>query len=109
MSLEVEKTSKNIGDFDKIKAYMLKNCKQVANEDDDQNTSHWESESFYYYLRKKERQEEEILSYDSLGNKKTQLVNVIDITLAMYEKSFVKKMEDLQIYSAATQFWKKPY
>jgi hypothetical protein len=108
MYLEVGKTSKDIADFNKIKTYLSKNCKEVSGDGNDQNNFHWESEFFYYDLSKTENKEEEIISYDLQGNKKSKWVNVTDIRLFMYTKSFIKKMEELQIYSSGNRFWKKP-
>ncbi|KFE97108.1 hypothetical protein [Chryseobacterium luteum] len=108
MYLEVGKTAKNIADFSKIKDYISKNCKKITVDDNDPNVSYWEGKSFYYYLSKKENKEEEILSYDAQGNKQSKWIDVTEIRLTMFEKSYIKKMEDLRIYSAGYTFWKKP-
>lgn len=107
MYLEVGKTSKNITEFNKIKEYISKNNKKINVDDDDPNTSYWEGKFFYYSLSKRENKEEE-LSNDSQGNRVSKSTDVIEIILSMYEKSYIKKMEDLQIYSRGNQFWKKP-
>ncbi len=109
MYLRAEKTSKNAADFNKIKDYISKNCKQVSVDDDDQNVSYWEGEFFYYALSKKESKEEEIISYDAEGQKNARSVDVTEITLSMFEKSYISKMEDLHIYSAGYKFWKKSF
>jgi len=64
---------------------------------------------FYYYITKKENREEEILSYDLQGNKKSKLIDVIEITISMYDKSYIKKMEELKIFSPGRKFWKKQF
>lgn len=107
MYLKVGKTSKNIADFNKIKEYISKNCKRITvDDDDDPNISYWEGKLFYYTLSKRENKEEDV-SYDSQGNRIAKSMDVTEITLSMFEKSYIKKMEDLQIYSAGKQFWKK--
>ncbi|MDQ0593583.1 hypothetical protein QFZ37_001952 [Chryseobacterium ginsenosidimutans] len=106
MYLEVGKTAKNIAEFNKIKDYISKNCKKITVDDNDQNVSYWEGKFFYYYLSKEDNKEEEI-SYDSQGNKKSKWKEVTEIRLAMFGKSYIKKMEDLRIYSAGNKFWKK--
>jgi hypothetical protein len=108
MYLEVDKTSKNISEFSKIKDYISKNCKKIAVDDSDQNVSYWDGKTFYYSIYKKDDKAEEILSYDSEGNKKSKSIDVTEIRLMMFEKSYIKKMEDLRIYSAGNKFWKKP-
>ncbi|QDW23440.1 hypothetical protein FFJ24_000775 [Pedobacter sp. KBS0701] len=107
MYLKVDKTSKNESDLNKIKDYITKNCKKLTVEDDDGQASYWEGKFFYYYLSANEHKEEEILSYDAEGNKKTRSINVTEISLAMFEKSYIKKMEELHIYSPGRKFWKK--
>ncbi len=107
MYLKVEKTSKNTSEFNKIKEYISKNSKKIMIDDSDPNVSYWEGKLFYYTLSKIENTEEEV-SYDSQGNRVSKSVDVTEITLMMYEKSYIKKMEDLQIYSAGYQFWNKP-
>lgn len=106
MYLEVGKTSKNATDYNKIKEYISKNCKKVIVEDNDPNASYWEGEHFYYYLFKEDNRVEDI-SYDSQGNKKSNPVNVTEIKLSMFEKSYIRKMEELRIYSSGNKFWKK--
>ncbi|MCS3869350.1 hypothetical protein J3D55_002266 [Chryseobacterium ginsenosidimutans] len=106
MYLEVGKTSKNTADYNKITEYLSKNCKKVA-VDDDSNASYWEGKVFYYYLFKEDHKEEEI-SFDSRGNKTSKSVDVTEIKLSMFEKSYIEKMEKLEIYSAGNKFWKKP-
>lgn len=107
MYLRVEKTSKNTSEFNKIKEYISKNCKKITVDDDDSNASYWEGKLFYYTLSKRENKEEDI-SFDSQGNRISKSMDVTEITLSMYEKSYIKKMDDLHIYSAGNQFWKKP-
>ncbi|ANF52220.1 hypothetical protein A0O34_17600 [Chryseobacterium glaciei] len=107
MYLKVGKTSKNITDFNKIKEYISKNCKKITIDDDDPNASYWEGKLFYYSLSKRENREEEV-SFDSQGNRISKSMDVTEMKLIMYEKSYIKRMEDLQIYSAGHQFWKKP-
>ncbi len=107
MYLTVGKTSKNAADFNKIKEYISKNSKKITVDDDDPNVSYWEGKLFYYFLSKRENKEEEV-SYDSQGNRKAKSIDVTEISLLMFEKSYIKKMEELQIYSAGNQFWKKP-
>ncbi|WP_346985146.1 hypothetical protein [Chryseobacterium sp. POE27] len=107
MYLTVGKTSKNAADFNKIKEYISKNSKKITVDMDDPNVSYWEGKLFYYFLSKRENKEEEV-SYDSQGNRKAKSIDVIEIKLSMFEKSYVKKMENLQIYSAGNKFWKKP-
>lgn len=104
--LEVGKTSKSNADFNKIKDYISKNCKELAVDDNDPNASYWEGEDFYYYLVKDDHKEEEI-SFDSQGNKTSGSVGVTEIKLSMFEKSYIKKMEELGIYSAGYRFWKR--
>ncbi|KQT35717.1 hypothetical protein ASG22_01470 [Chryseobacterium sp. Leaf405] len=104
--LEVGKTSKTIHDFNKIKEYLSKNAKKITVDDNDSNAFYCEDQSFYYFLSKREGEEEEV-SYDSQGSRKAKSINVIEINLAMFEKSYIKKMESLQIYSPGNQFWKK--
>mgnify|MGYP001118216915 CR=1 FL=1 len=106
MYLEVSKTSKTSADYNKIKDYISKNCKKVTVDDNDPKASYWEGGSFYYYLFKDDHKEEEI-SFDSQGNKKSGSVDVTEIRLTMFEKSYIKKMEELGIYSAGYKFWKK--
>lgn len=106
MYLEVGKTSKDNADFNKIKDYISKNCKKVVVDDDDPNATYWEGESFYYYLFKKDNKEEEI-SFDTKGNKTSRSVEATDVKLLMFEKSFIKKMAKLGVYSAGYKFWKK--
>ncbi|MEJ2901076.1 hypothetical protein [Pedobacter panaciterrae] len=108
MYLEVGKTSKNTDDFNKIKAYLSKNCKRVAVDDNDPKASYWEGEFFYYYLFKDDRKEEEV-SFDSQGNRKSRSVHNTEIRLTMFEKSYIKKMEELGIYSEGYKFWKKTF
>jgi len=103
--LEVEKTSKTIHDFNKIKEYLSKNAKKITVDDNDSNAFYWEDKPFYYFLSKREGEEE--VSYDSQGSRKAKSINVIEINLAMFEKSYIKEMESLQIYSPGNQFWKK--
>lgn len=107
MYLEVGKTSKNTTDLNKIKDYISKNCKSIKVEDGDEGDAYWEDQRFYYCLSSRESKEEEILSYDALGNKETRMINVTEISLTMFEKSYIKKMEDLRIYSAGWELWKK--
>jgi len=107
MYLEVGKTSKNIAEFNKIKDYISKVGKKIDVDDSAPNASYWEGELFYYTLSKRDNKEEEI-TYDSQGNRISKSMDVSEITVAMYEKSYIKKMEDLHIYSAGIQFWKKP-
>ena len=107
MYLKVEKTSKNTAEFNKIKEYISKNSKKITVDDDDPNVSYWEGKLFYYSLSKRENKEEDV-SFDSQGNRKSKSIDVTEIKLIMFEKSYIKKMEDLQIYSAGHQFWKKP-
>lgn len=107
MYLKVEKTSKNSAEFNKIKDYISKVGKKIEVDDSAPNASYWEGELFYYTLSNKDNKEEEI-TYDSQGNRLAKSVDVTEITLAMYEKSYIKKMEDLHIYSAGNEFWKKP-
>jgi hypothetical protein len=106
MYLEVERTSKNAADDLKIKEYLIKNCKKVAVDDSDSNASYWEGKSFYYYLFNDIHKEEEI-SFDSQGNKTSRSVDATEIRLKMFEKLYIKKMEEQRIYSAGYQFWKK--
>ncbi|WP_213280121.1 hypothetical protein [Chryseobacterium indologenes] len=106
MYLKVEKTSKTSADYSKIKDYLSKNCKKIAVDDDDPNASYWKNESFYYYLFKDDHQEEEI-SFDSQGNKISISVDATEIRLMMFEMSYIKKMEELGIYSVGYKFWKK--
>lgn len=108
MYLRVEKTSKNTAEFNKIIDYINKNCKKITVDDPDKNDSYWEDKSFYYTLSKKDNREEEILSFDAQGSKTSKFIDVTEITLAMFEKTYIKKMEDLGIYSAGIKFWKKP-
>ena len=108
MYLKVEKTSKTSADYNKIKDYISKNCKKVTADDDDPNASYWEGRSFYYYLFKDDHQEEEI-SFDAQGNKTSRRVEATEIRLEMFEKSYIKKMEELGIYSAGYKFWKKSF
>lgn len=107
MYLKVEKTSKNSAEFNKIKDYISKVGKKIEVDDSAPNASYWEGELFYYTLSNKDNKEEEI-TYDSQGNRLAKSMDVTEITLAMYEKSYIKKMEDLHIYSAGNEFWKKP-
>jgi len=106
MYLKVEKASKTSADYSKIKDYLSKNCKKIAVDDDDPNASYWKDESFYYYLFKDDHQEEEI-SFDSQGNKISRSVDATETRLMMFEMSYIKKMEELGIYSAGYKFWKK--
>lgn len=107
MYLKVGKTSRNNADFNKIKEYISKNSKKITVDDDDPNVSYWEGKFFYYSLSKREYKEEDI-SFDSQGNRIAKSMDVTEITLSMFEKSYIKKMEDLEIYSAGYQFWKRP-
>lgn len=109
MYLKTGKTSKKQSDYIKIKDYLEKNCKKIEVEDGDQNTNYWEDENFFYALAKNEKTEEDILSFDSQGegDKNTEKVKVIELSLAMYTKSFIKRMEELKIYSGGNLFWKK--
>lgn len=106
MYLEVGKTSKDNADFNKIKDYITKNCKKVAVEDNDPNASYWEGESFYYYLSKEDHKEKD-MSVDNQGNATTKSVEVMNVKLTMFKKSYIRKMEELGIYSAGYRFWKK--
>ena len=105
--LNVSKTSKISTDYKKVKDYIVKNCKKVIIDNDDPNISYWENENFYYALTKIEKKEEEILSYDLQGNKDSKWIDVTEIDLSIYQKSYVKKMEELKIYSPGIIFWKK--
>ena len=107
MFLGVSKTSKMPTDYKKIKEFIVKHCKKLALENDDPNVSYWENENFYYTLTKKDKKEEEILSYDLQGNKNSKWIDVTEIDLAIYTKSYIRKMEDLNIYSPGNLFWKK--
>lgn len=107
MYLEVSKTSKNPTDYKKVEDYIQRMCKKVSIKNDDQNISYWENENFYYTLTKKEKKEEEILSYDLQGNKNSKWIDVTEIDLTIYQKSYIKKMEQLNIYSPGNVFWKK--
>ncbi len=106
MYLKVGKTSKITSDFTKIQSYLNKNSKKLAVDNSDPNTTYWEGKSFYYTLTKRENKEEEV-SDDSQGNRLVKPINVSEITLMMYEKSYTKTMESLQIYSPGYQFWSR--
>lgn len=106
MYLRVGKTSKNTSEFNKIREYLSKNGKKIT-VDDDPDALYWEDQSFYYALSKRDRKEDEI-SFDSKENRIVKSINVTEVELSMFEKSFIRKMEDLRIYSAGYQFWKKP-
>lgn len=93
MYLKADKSSKKQSDYVKIKGYLEKNCKKL-DIDGDENTSYWQNEKFFYTLTKTDRKEGD--------------VDVTDISLSIYEKSYVQKMEELKIYSAGNVFWKKP-
>jgi len=108
MYLEVGKTSKNSADYNKIKDYISRNCKKVTVDDNDPKASYWEGGSFYYYLFKDDHKEEEI-SFDSQGNKISRSVDAVEIRLTMFDKSYIKKMEELGIYSAGYKFWKRSF
>lgn len=107
MYVDVSKTSKISTDYEKIKNYLEKNCKKVNIKDDHLNVSYWENVTFYFILTRKENKEEEILSYDLEGNKKSKMIDVTDINLVMFNKSYINKMEELNIFSYGTIFWKK--
>ena len=105
--LEVGKTAKSPTDYEKIKDYLEKNCKKVNIEDDHKNITYWENQYFFYHLTSRGAKEEKILSYDLQGNKTSEMIDVTEINLIMYKKSYIKKMEELNIYSPGEVFWKK--
>lgn len=104
--LEVSKTSKILTDYEKVKKYFEKNCRKVIVENDDTNISYWANDHFFFQLTKEEIKEE-ISSYDSQGNKNLKQIDVTKIDLAIYEKSYVKRMQEKNIYSPGEVFWDK--
>lgn len=106
--LKVEKASKNKEDFNRIQDYVKRNCKELHIDEDEPGVTYWENNTSYYSLSKVERKEEEISSYDVKGNKDSKWVNITEISLIIYQKSYIKEMEKLNIYSPGKIFWKKP-
>lgn len=91
--LNVEKTSKNKEDYNRILEYLKKNCKPIAVDHGDADTTYWESSSSFYSLSNEENKKEE----------------VSEIRLEIYQKSYVTNMEKLNMYSPGQIFWKKPF
>ncbi|MEO5911707.1 MAG: hypothetical protein ABIP95_12510, partial [Pelobium sp.] len=106
--LSVEKTAKQPQDYEKVKSYFEKNCKKVSLEDEEAGETYYENDNSFFKLTKKLNQIEEILGYDLKGNKDSKMVDVTEIRLEMYQKEYLKKMEELKIYSPGRIFWKKP-
>lgn len=104
MYLTVNKTSKISAETKKIEEYLAQNCTSVTTDNDDPDFSYWENENFYYSLEKKE---ERLYSYDAQGNKSTEWIDITEIDLSIYKKSYIKKMESLNIYSPGYLFWKE--
>lgn len=87
----LKKPSSNLKDYQLIMDYLTKNCKKLNIDTNRPNRSYWENHKFYYYLERSEDPK----------------IEISDVYLKIYEKSYVDNMKRLDIHSPGSRFWEK--
>ncbi|MCW8311523.1 hypothetical protein K7A41_09840 [Sphingobacterium sp. InxBP1] len=97
--LHATKSSKNQTDYAKIRSFLQEQYKPLpVTADVSTGISGWESEDFYYFLSKKERKEEQIFSFGEEAGEENTSVNISDILLEIYSKTYIQRMREEKAY-----------